>query len=353
MNWSSNSIRRDIGMRWAVTLGLLMLALFGLSAGLQADLGSAPRYIASSDKGGFQYSEPSTWPELELDLGPIEQQVAQQASTRCGTALAAEPLMLGDAASVMEKMMGKAASAAMGKLIGGLLGGGGRSNKKPNLFKDPIKKKYKKKFDHPTGAARIQLGGRQYADGLLLSARVDKAKGKGTFHTMFLEKPDCTRIWPVQYLGYRLWGSWSLSVSVTKTTSTYRDGKLVDRDVSKSGWSKSGNFDFSRGFSLWDDVFDDELRLILDPDEAYLAQLRREIGNPAWREMGYGEPTEGIRSAGGLFKLQPEELTSDTIAVIHITEVKDGRYQTLGFPLKFVAGEEGLLSFELLDPPII
>jgi hypothetical protein len=348
MNWSLNSIRR--------AFGLPALLLVGATLSAHADTGGAPRYIASSDKGGFQYSEPGAWPELDLDLGPIEQQVAEQASTRCGTALAAEPLQLGDAASMMEKMMGKAASAAMGKLIGGLLGGGGggsSSRKKPNLFKDPIKKKYKEKFVHPGGDARIQLGGQQYADGLLLSARVDKAKGKGTFHTMFLEKPDCTRIWPVQYLGYALWGSWSLSVSVTKTTSTYRDGKLIDRNVSKSGWSKSGNFDFSRGFSLWDDVFDDELRLILDPDDAYLAQLRREIGNPAWREMGYGEPTEGIRSAGGLFKVRPEELTPDTIAVIHITEVKEGRYQTLGFPLKFAAGEKGMLSFQQLDPPAI
>ena len=60
-----------------------------------------------------------------------------------------------------------------------------------------------------------------------------------------------------------------------------------------------------------------------------------------------------MRSAGGWFKLQPEELTPETIAVIHITEVNEGRYQTLGFPLKFVAGEEGRLSFQQLDPPAI
>jgi len=346
MSWSLNCNK-------SCTLAALGLLAVALSLG--ADAGSAPPYIASSDKGGFQYSEPDPWPRQDLDLGPIEAQVAEQASTRCGTALAAEPLQLGDADSMMEKMMGKAANAAVGKLIGGLLGGGGGgAQKKPNLFKDPIKKKFKQKFEHPSGDASILLGGQEYADGLLLSARVDKARGKGTFHTMFLEKSDCTRIWPVQYLGYGLWGSWSLSVSVTKTTSTYRDGKLVDQSVSKSGWSKSGKFDFSRGFSLWDDLLGDEqLKLVLDPNLAYLAQLRREIGTPAWQEMGYGTPTEGVRAAGGLFKLQPEELTPDTIAVIHITEVNDGRYQTLGFPLKFAAGENGLLSFEQLAPPAI
>jgi hypothetical protein len=109
MNWSLNSIKPAIGLPTAARLGVLAL-LLGATVGPRADVGGAPQYIASSDKGGFQYSEPSAWPELDLDLGPIERQVAEQASTRCGTALAAEPLQLGDAAGMMEKMMGKAES---------------------------------------------------------------------------------------------------------------------------------------------------------------------------------------------------------------------------------------------------
>ena len=89
------------------------------------------------------------------------------------------------------------------------------------------------------------IGGQAYEDGLVISAKVDKAKGKGTFHTMFLEAPDCTRIWPEQYLGYDLWGSWSLSVSVTTTRSTYQNGELIDRSTSQSGWSRSGRFRLS------------------------------------------------------------------------------------------------------------
>ncbi len=304
-------------------------------------------YVIPSDKGGFQYSEPTPFPELNLDLSPIENAVARAASTRCGTALAAAPLDLGDAESFMSKMAGKAASAAIGKLLGGFLGGGG-SSKKPDLYKDPIKNKFKQKINHPSGDARIRIGGQLYDNGMLISARVDKAAGKGTFHTMFLEKPDCTRIWPEQYQGYGLWGSWSISVSVTKTTSKYRNGELVDRSVSQSGWSKSGDFDFSRGFSLWDQLPGEELKMILDPDDAYLAQLRREIGTPAWQEMGFGEPTQGIREAGGIFRVAPEELTPGTIAVVHITHVEKGRYQTVGFPLTFSSGEEGRLSFEQL-----
>jgi hypothetical protein len=307
--------------------------------------------ITSSEKGGFQYSEPPPWPEVELDLEPIQRQVAKAASTRCGTPLAAAPLDLGDADGFMKNVAGKAAGAAIGSLVGGFLGGGGR-NKEPDLHKDPIKGRDKVRIDHPGGDARLRIGGRMYDDGMLVSARVDRARSKGTFHTMFLEKPDCSRIWPEQYLGYGLWGSWSLSVSVTKTTSSYRNGELVDRSIERSGWSKSGEFDFSKNFSLWDEVAGDEqLRLILDPDQAYLAQLRREIGTPAWQEMGYAEPTQGVREAGALFRVTPADLTPGTVAVVHVTHVEGGRYRTLGFPLTLSFADQGKLAFALVDTP--
>jgi len=320
------------------TVSLMVGLAFARSA-------AAEPYIVPSDKGGFHYSNPTQFRELKLDLAPIEQQVATAASKRCGTALAAAPLDLGNSKSLMGDLMGKAASAAIGKLVGGLLGGGGGKKQKPNLYKDPIKKKYKEKFEHPSGDAKLRVGGTVYSDGMLISAKVEKAAGKGTFHTMFLERPDCTRIWPEKYMGYGLWGKWSLSVSVTKTTKTYKNDKLVNSTTDRSGWSKSGTFDYSRGFSLWDQLAGEERKMILDADEAYLAQLRREIGNPAWREMGYAEPTEGIREAGGMFKVAPEELTNGTIAVIHITHVDDGRYKTVGFPLTFTIGDKGRMSF--------
>ena len=320
----------------------------GLAALLLASPIMADNYIVPSDKGDFQYSEPPEFPEVALNLAPIEAQVAQQASSRCATPLAAAPLDLGETDGFMKKLAGKAVNAAVGQLLGGFLGGG-KKDEKPDLYKDPVKKKYKEKIQHPDGDVRIRVGGQVYNDGVLVSAEIDKASGKGTFHTMFLERPDCTRIWPERYLGYSLWGKWSLSVSVTETRSTYRDGELIDRSSSHSGWSKSGNFDVSRGFSLWDEVPGEELKMILNADDAYLAQLRREIDVPAWQEMGFAEPTQGIKSAGGLFKLDPNELTNGTIAVIHVTHVDKGRYKTVGFPLKFTVGEEGRLNFELME----
>ncbi len=331
-------MRKAVKCQW---LSLLFVVL--------APVTFAADFITPSDKGDFQYSEPSAYPEIELDIKAIERQIAGEAATRCGTPLAASPLDLGDAESFMGKMLGSAANAAIGQLVGGLLGGGGGSKKKPKMAKDPVKKKFKDKIEHPGGDARILVGGQAYEDGLLISARVDKAAGKGTFHTMFLEQPDCRRIWPEQYAQYGLWGSWSLSVSVTKTTSSYKNGQLVDRSVSQSGWSKSGDFDFSRGFSLWDQLPGEELRMILDADEAYLAQLRREIDQPAWQQMGYAKPAEGIRAAGGIFRLDPREITSETLAVVHITHVEKGRYRTVGFPLRMQGQEEGRIRC-VLDP---
>ncbi|MCB1686148.1 MAG: hypothetical protein R3E82_13790 [Pseudomonadales bacterium] len=326
-----------------LTAGLLATSLVLAQTAPASSLVASP--IVSSDKGGFQYSEPPAFPELYLDLAPVERAVAAEARQYCATPLAAAPLDLGDADSFMSEVMGKAAGAVIGQLVGGLFGGGG-SKEKPDLYKDPIRNKYKQKIAHPSGDARIRIGGQAYEDGLLMSAKVDKAAGQGTFHTMFLEMPDCTRIWPEQYLGYDLWGSWSLSVSVTKTSSSYRNGELVDRSVSQSSWSKSGDFDFSRGFSLWDQIPGEAQHMILQGDQAYLSQLRREIDVPAWQAMGFGEPTEGIRSAGGLFRVAPEDLAPGTIAVVHITHVDKGRYRTVGFPLQFEFVEDGRMQFE-------
>ncbi|MEM6709635.1 MAG: hypothetical protein AAF648_12700 [Pseudomonadota bacterium] len=325
--------------------------LFALAAlvGVESSAQPAAALIYPSDKGGFQYSDPPSVPEVELDLSPIEREVARAASTRCGTALAAEPLDLGKADSFLGNLAGNAAKAAVGQLVGGLLGSPGGGSKKPKMDKDPVKKKYKQKIAHPEGNARLLVGGQLYEDGMVLSARVDKAKGKGTFHTMFLERPDCTRIWPEEYLRYGLWGSFKLSVSVTKTTSSYRNGRLVDRSVDRSNWSKAGTFDFNRGFSIWDQLPGEAQRMVLDADEAYLTQLRNEIGTPAWQELGFAKPVQGLRSAGGLFRVQPSELTPGTIAVVHITSVDEGRYKTIGFPMTFEVGKKGRISFEALN----
>ena len=73
-----------------------------------------------------------------------------------------------------------------------------------------------------------------------------------------------------------------------------------------------------------------------------------EEGSHKMLEGSLDRTVAGIREAGGIFRVAPEELTPGTIAVIHITHVEKGRYQTVGFPLTFSSGEEGRLSFEQL-----
>ena len=329
----------------AVCLGM-SAAGFALAAVPQSN-------ISSSDKGDFKYSDASAWPETTLNLGQIEQQVGRAASSRCGTGLAAAPLDFGKAPSFTGKMAGKLASAAASKLIGGLLGsssGGGGSNNDPKLEKDPIKKKHKAKFTDEASKVRIKMGSRLFSDALLISADIDKSKSKGTFHTIFLEKSDCTRIWPEDTWGFRRWGKWSLSVSVTKTTRTYQDGSLVNESVDKSGWSKSGTFDNAsiiRIFGVNEDTR--ELELLINPNTAFLNQLKSELQTPLWQQMGYAEPTQGLRAIGAAFPgLTAADLGDDTVAIVHVTQVKKGRYKTVGFPIKLNVGSNGAISLEQL-----
>jgi hypothetical protein len=310
--------------------------------------------MAASEKGGFRHAEVPSWPETTLDLAPVEAEVWKAASTRCATPLSGASLDMGPASGFMEKMAGKAAGAAVGQLIGMLGGGGGGSKRsaRPKTVKDPIKKKFKSKYEDEASKTLIRLGGQAFSDGLLLSPKIEKAKGKGTFHAIYLEQPDCRRYWPDNEMAYDLWGEWSLSVSVTKTTRQYKNGELVNESVSKSGWSRSGTFDFSDGFSLVGaDGLSDHWKLLVTPDEAYLNQLKNQIGQPLWQQMGFGEPTKGLRGMGAAFKVTPSALQPGTIAVVHVTRVEGGRYRTVGFPFSMDFGEEGKVAFEQLKVP--
>jgi hypothetical protein len=346
-------------LRSTTFVALLLSAAAASDTGVEGALGGAVDLAYSgqtaSEKGGFRHAEVGPWPTTQLDLAPIKAQVWKAASTRCATAQSATSLQMGEANGFMEKMAGKAASAAVGKLLGGLLGGGGggRKQQRPATSRDPIKKKHKSKFTDPGTNTRILLGGQAFSDGLLISTRVDKAKGKGTFHSIYLEQPDCRRYWPTNQMAYDLWGEWSLSVSVTKTTRKYENGNLVSESVDKSGFSKAGTFDFSDGFSIIGaDGVSDELKLLLSPDEAYLNQLKSEIGSPMWQQMGFGEPAKGLRGVGAAFTVAPSALQPGTIAVVHITRIEAGQYRTVGFPFRMNFDGEGKMSFEQLTVPV-
>ena len=340
--------------RFTLCIVLLALGSFAGGASRAQDLeaGGANDVVLNAEpsfeKGGFRHGELPAWPESTIDLAPIRAEVAAQAATRCATKLAGAPLDLGPAESFAAKAAKGVASQALSSALGFLgAGASGGSDRKPQLYDDPVR--HKTTFTDPTSDTRLELGGFAAKDGILLSARVDKSEGKGTFHTIFLERPDCARLFPTRELGYGLWGKWTLDVSITKTTSTYQNGALTGQSVEHSGWSKSGTFDFSRGVALIDTTPTGESTLVLDPDQAYLNQLKRTLAEPLWRKMGYGEPVEGLRSVGALFEnTTAAELGDGTIAVVHVTRIDHDRYTTVGFPLKVAVGSDGTLAFSQL-----
>lgn len=317
-------------------------------------LGSCVAAVANAaapsgvDKGGFQYAQVPPWPSETLDFAPLTAQVASAASKHCGSTLAAAPMALGAPPVVTEP--DSSGKGAAGKLVRGLFGSpGGRS--RPKLAKDPVGKKRKQSFKHPLRKAELQLGGVLVGDALVLGARVARAPDKNSFHTVFIEQPDCSRLWPQAYEGYGLWGSWKLSVAVTKTTSTYRNGALQSRTIDRSGFTRNGRFNPASGFSIFSDArADDEHTRLLNPQRAFLQQLRVSAGIPAWIQLGYSEPVGGIRHAGARFAVGERGLAPGSIAVVHLAEQQRGVYSTIGFAAA-IAIEDGAVRFTTLPEP--
>lgn len=302
----------------------------------------------SSEKGGFGAADVPAWPTQTVDLVPLTAQVAKAASRHCGSALAATALEFGELS--LANVPAGAGKSAVGKLVGGLLGSpAGRS--RPRLGKDPVAKKHKLKLTHGLRRAQLQLGGALVDGSLVLSARVAKAPAKNSFHTVFIERPDCQRLWPSRYEGYGLWGSWKLSVSVTKTTSRYRDGVLQDRTVDRSGFSRSGVFNPGSGFSIFSDpsASAESGRRLLAPRQAFLQHLQRSSLTPAWSELGYAEPTGGIRNVGAHFAVGADALPSGSVAIVHLAEQVGGQYTTIGFAAR-IEVDDGVVRLQPLTP---
>lgn len=327
---------------------VILLSVVSTTAALALDVSVA--VPPSSEKGGFQHAQPPALPQATLELAPITAEVRRDAAERCGGGLAAAALDFGGADAFKTEREGRGAGAA---LVGALLGGrAGRG--KPKLQRDPIGKRGRERFNHPAGV-RLSIGGEFDAggSGLLLSMRVDKSRSKSTFHSVFLERRDCTRLWPTSYEPYGVWGDWSLSVRATKTTSRYRNGALIDRSVERGSWQGRGSGLLSLSILSGKELANE--RLLLDPDRAFTAHLAELNAEPAWQDMGFDEPTGGIRTAGARFDLQPGDLVpaepnSEVIAVVHLTDVGRAFYRTHGFAFRVSELADGTLSFEQLAP---
>lgn len=304
---------------------------------------------SSVDKGDFVYAEPVAFAVSEVDSTELTDLVRRQAASRCGRGAAAAPLSFG-AKDVFEPE--RAASSAGAKLLGAVIGGrAGRG--KPKLEKDPVGKRGRARFKHGVASEQLAIGGEQLGDSLLISLRVDKSREKATFHSVFLERADCSRLWPERYEPYGVWGDWKLSVAITKTTERYRNGNLIDRHSTRDRWQRSGDLNALAHLSIVSDVEDvvgEPGKWLIDPDAAFSAHLLQQNVSPAWREMGFGEPTGGIRTMGARFDLRGGDLGEDVIAVVHLTNVGKVGYRTTGFAFRVQTGPDGTLAFSQLTP---
>jgi len=343
------------------------------AASVVALLGSAqaaePIRLAYSDtiKGGSQLSSPRALPEKHLGLMPAKQDDSTDDKTagstpECSPQLDAAPMVIGPrdqyakigglVKNVGMGLLSKALSTATG---GAMQNGGGKGKEEPQppLYEDPIKKKFRSKVKDKASGAKLSLGGQLANDGLLLSTRLDDADGDGTLHEVYLEREDCRRIYPSAEYAYELWGKWNLSVSWTRTTSTYQDGKLMDRQTSSGGFERAGEFSSSGAGLIGLSEALAKVPVELQGEIAgYQSLLRDEMQQPLWQRAGFGAPTSGARSFGTLYRLSEADraaLTSGRMrAVVQVTRENGPFFEAVGVPVSLAPGEEGHLAFASL-----
>jgi hypothetical protein len=311
-------------------------------------------------KGSSALTDPPALPEKHLGLlPPASAPESPQGKATCGPSVAGAPYVIGESEG-FAKLGGLVKGAGMGlfaKALSNATGGavqmGGKEDKEPQpaLYEDPIKKKFRTRLKDKATGTRLNMGGQMASDGIVLSTRLDSAEDKGTFQEIYLERDDCRRVYPFLDYTYELWGKWNLNVSWTKTTSTYRNGNLVDRKTSSGGFTRQGEtlLDAGAGALRLSDALNKAPPQLRDAMSAYQAGIRDESGPPMWQRLGFGAPTSGARSVGALFKLSEGDLEALRMgrmkAVVQVTRERGAVYEAVGVPVALNAGKENHLAF--------
>ncbi len=302
-------------------------------------------------KGNAVFSSAPDYPGIPSDGPP-------SVTEPCGPQLAAAPMVIGskDSFAEMGGLVKGAGKGLLGKFLskasGGMVSSGGGNSDGPDMYKDPIAKKYKTKLKkHRQSGAKLRMGAVLGGDEIHISTRLDKAKNKGTVHNIYLERLDCRRIYPYEEWLYEIWGKWSLSVSWSKTTSTTSNGNRTES-------TQSGGFS-AEGESLADLVaatvpLAEELKNVAPEHQEeisnYQSTLRKEMESPTWKRLGFGAPMSGARAMGARFRLSQADIEAlqagEMIAVLHITGQKGKIFQTAGIPLAMRPSKDAYFSFE-------
>ena len=312
-------------------------------------------------KGDVHLAEAPALPQFRVPLAPAPSEAVGGADggPRCGAALASVPLAIGPRdqfAAVKSAGLGflgtLASVASGGKLAPG--GSKGPEKKDPPVLKDPIRSKYRGSVrDKPSGI-KLDLGAQLDGRELLLSTRLDSVSGKGTVHEIYLERDDCRRIYPMAEYLYELWGSWSLSVSWTRTESTYEDNKLVNQQTTSGGFMRSGTFG-PGGLPALDAAFASLPPDLAGPARRYQAELRDEMTLPMWRRLGFAAPTSGARTVGSRFILSGGDLAAlgagRLAAIVQVTREHGAVFEAVGVPVALRPGKDSYLAFTALNRP--
>ncbi len=255
----------------------------------------------------------------------------------CHVALSAAPLPIGEK-DHFARLGGLARGAAVGiasSLLATATGGvvdlqsGGAP---PELYKDPLKK-HRHKLRDRASRIKLRVAARVASDGVIVSSRIDRARGKGTLHLAYFEREDCRRIHPFRQLAYELWGEWKLSVSFDDS-GTYSASSQWLRDRGSAGSIEAEG---------------------VDPETlAYQRALRHESGPSIWKRLGFGAPLSGARSIGTLYRFDSEDMAAlregRMTLVLHVTRKRDAMYESVGIPMRVALpdGEE-LLDLEVIE----
>lgn len=311
-------------------------------------------------KGDFRFSDPPALPSESLGL-ILTQDTREE--PLCGPQYAGHATAIGDrekygrivgaAKGIGRGLLSRALSSASG---GAVQSGGGEENaNEPPLYEDPIPKKTTMKVKDRDSRTELRLGGRAAADGIALSTRIEDARDKGTVHEIYLERDDCRRVYPFTDYTYELWGEWNLSVSWTKTESTFRDGNLVDQQTSSGGFTRSGEgfLDAATSARAFSEAMEDVPPELQAPLAKYHAQVQEELGAPMWERLGFVAPTSGARTVGNTFKMSAADLEALRSGryrlIVQVTREQGPFYQAVGIPIGIGVGEENTLTFAELE----
>lgn len=288
-------------------------------------------------------SAPLVTPAPQTDK-PAKTDTSPPAKTGCGFS-PSQPMTVGPRSEVgsgAERAAKKAAGGFLGGLVsqatGGMLStGGGGEAEAPPVVENPVPETNRRIFK-VNDDLEIEVGMAWTKDGLLISHELVKSPDKGTFHAAAMQRPDCSWALPDDYMWYKLWLEWSLSVSWTR--DHYVDGKHVKHE--EGGWTESGTRDIASG-------------VLGTSADAPSAESKLAGAMPIWQRAGFSGATGGIQGMGTVYGLTPEDLEKTGMKnpvhfVLHIADPRVDPVRTI--PLDFVLIDKSLVQGDAAKPRI-